>query len=283
MRNVVLLTVFFFLFSSLSYAKISVVTSTYILSVIVKEIGGDRVKTDYIIPASTNPHLFSPRPRALLKLARADLFIGIGLGFEFWFDRIKGLLRDKEVILLGDYYKHPLQLRVGAHNRIANPHIWLDMGFMAQVAFPVMAEALCKLDEKDCGFFHKNQKRLSEKVGRIREKYKKLFSTLKDYCFVDVKPAFEYLLLSSGILSCCVLIKKGSEEPTLGALKSLFERCRCRKGLVFYINDTSLADMVSSKLGYKPVELNPLGAPDITESYESLLLLNLSRIEKAVK
>ncbi len=283
MRIIALALVILLGFIPVSQARVFVVTSTYILSVIVKEIGSDSVSVDYIIPASTNPHLFSPRPRALLKLAGADLFVGVGFGFEFWMDRVRELLRGKQILMLGNYYKHPLQVRVMAKGRIANPHIWLDMDFMSRVAFRKIAGKLCSLDRAHCSLFFKNADELSERVKEIEKRYREFFKNLKDFCFVDIKPAFEYLLKSSGVSSCCVLIESGSGEPTVGSMKRLFERCRCRHGLVMYVSDSRIARMIASRLGYKSVELNPLGAPEITPTYESLLIMNLKRIKSALR
>ncbi len=264
-------------------AKIHVVTTTFILSSIVKQIGGRYVDSSYLIPSGSNPHVFSPRPKSLMRLAKADLFVGVGFGFEFWIDKVGDLLKNKEVLFLSDYYKHPIDAKIIDNKIVANPHIWLDLQFMANNAIYKINDKLCSLDVQHCSYFKENTEKLNKEIMDIRDRYISTLKSLKNCCFVDIKPAFEYLLKSVGQHSCSVLIKKGNEEPKISDIKQTVDRCRCSKGLVLYISNYQLARMIADKLNYSIVNLNPLGSPKDINSYPKLLLYNLNQIEKAFK
>ncbi len=262
--------------------KIKVVATTYIISSLVKQVGGEYAETSYIIPSGANPHIFSPKPKSLVKLADSDMFVGVGFGFEFWLDRIMPMLKGKDVVFLSDYYKNPLSKVVVKKRVIANPHIWLDMNFIGNVFVFKIADRLCRFDNKQCAYFKKNAKVLSSRINILRKSYKDEFLKKKAYCLLDIKPAFEYLLRSFNKSSCYVLAERGNREPTIKDIKGAIVHCRCRRGIILYINNRQLAKMMSEKLKFKAVELNPLGDPKVLNSYVRLMEYNLKQI-KGVK
>ncbi len=285
MRRIVFLILSFFLLTGTANAKFTVNTSLYIISTIVKYIGKDRVEVSYIVPPSSNPHLFSPTPRSLGNFEDATLFIGVGCGLEFWFDRVSYLRKGKPNLFLCDFYKNPLGVFRLGKKIYANPHIWFDLTFMKSVAIPKIVKEMCRLDVKDCNFFKIREHKFVEQLGKIIAKYKSFFKNHRDLCFVDVKPAFEYLFKSMGRSSCGVVKKDESSMPRLGDLKGLLKSCRCRSGLVVYIQDFHMAKSIAHLLGYKSVFLNPLGnnEDERLNGYLKLLVFNLGQLERAVR
>ncbi len=285
MKRFILVLLFSFFLTETVNAKLTVNTSLYLLSSIIKYIGQNRVDTSYVIPASGNPHLFSPTPKSLVNFEKAQLFVGIGCGLEFWFDRVAHLRNGKPNLFLCKYYKNPLGvMRVGG-KFFANPHIWFDLKFMKNVAIPVIVKKMCQLDKKDCSLFRKKESSFIEELSRIIKAYIAFFKSHREVCFVDMKPAFEYLFKTMGRGSCGVVVKDESSMPRLGDLKNLIENCRCKKGVVVYIGNSHMAYSVAHLLNYKPVFLNPLGDPHDKRlnSYLKLLIFNLNQLKKAVR
>ncbi len=282
MKSLILSFVLIFVFSLNSFAKIRVVTTTFIISSIVKQVGGEYVDADYLIPSGANPHIFSPKPRSLSKLLSCDMYVGVGYGFEFWINRFENILNKKNVLMMSDYYKHPMDFRMVGGKETANPHIWLDLDFMADIFVFKIADGLCGLDRNHCEYFQKNAKNLSKDVKHIKIRYIKAFKGINDCCFLDIKPAFEYFLKSIGIRTCYVLIKKGNKEPKIRDISNAVKKCKCKHGVVVYINSIQVADMISQKLGYVSVMLNSLGSPKKLNSYTKLILYNLNKIENAI-
>ncbi len=284
MKRIIVFTFIIFIFISTSaFAKLRVTTTTFILSDIVKQIGKDKITVSYLIPSGANPHIFSPKPRSLEKLIKSDIFIGVGFGFEFWFDKIRYLTKNRPVLFLSDYYKTPIDLKVINSEKVANPHIWLDINFIKDVAIFKIADEFCRLDKSNCQFYKNNAKQFQKRLKNLSSNYKQTFSSMKDFCFLDIKPAFEYMLRSFNVKSCSVLIKKGNREPKIRDISCALGKCRCKKGAVLYINDKQLAQMMASKLHYKQIELNPLGDPKVLRSYEILMKHNLDCLQKIVQ
>lgn len=55
------------------HAAIKVVTTTEILADLVRQVGGDRVQVDSIVPPGSDPHSYEPGPRDAEKVSEADV------------------------------------------------------------------------------------------------------------------------------------------------------------------------------------------------------------------
>jgi anchored repeat ABC transporter substrate-binding protein len=56
-----------------SGGAIEIVTTTEILADLVRQVGGDRVSADSIVPAGGDPHSYEPTPTDAVKVAKADV------------------------------------------------------------------------------------------------------------------------------------------------------------------------------------------------------------------
>src|SRR4029077_10042724 len=70
--------------SSAWAARFHVITTTDYTAALAREVGGDKVDVETLVPPGFNADLYSPRPQDLYKIHRAKLFIMIGLNLEDW-------------------------------------------------------------------------------------------------------------------------------------------------------------------------------------------------------
>ena len=68
--------------------KLKIVASFSILGDLIRQVGKDLVDVTIIVPENTDPHLYQPNPKDAKLLAKADLVMTNGLGFEGWLDRL---------------------------------------------------------------------------------------------------------------------------------------------------------------------------------------------------
>jgi zinc/manganese transport system substrate-binding protein len=68
--------------------KIKVVASFSILGDIVQQVGGDDIDLHILAGRNSDAHVFEPTPSDAKTLAKADLVIINGLGFEGWMERL---------------------------------------------------------------------------------------------------------------------------------------------------------------------------------------------------
>ncbi|MFN3653434.1 MAG: metal ABC transporter substrate-binding protein [Armatimonadota bacterium] len=69
-------------------AKVDVVAANQDLAWVVRAVGGNQVSVDYLASSNQDPHLIDPRPSQVVKLARADMAVRIGMDLDLWFDSL---------------------------------------------------------------------------------------------------------------------------------------------------------------------------------------------------
>src|SRR5437588_6490818 len=133
-----------------------VVATTADLAALAAEVGGDLVDVQTIVPPGSDPEAFEPRPGDLDKVRRADVLVRVGLGYDYWLDRLIGQVADRRLMRGGEAYVDAsagiplLEIRgqsvvnEGGHaHGVANPHYWLDPE-NAAIITAGMAEALAR-------------------------------------------------------------------------------------------------------------------------------------------
>src|SRR5262249_19861762 len=126
-------------FAAPADAGLRIAAATTDLAAIATAVGGDWVTVDTIVPAATDPEAFEPRPGDLEKIRGAQLLLRVGLGYDYWLDKLVRQAGDKRLMRGGEAYVDasvgiPL-LEVSGQNvvnegghahGVANPHYWLD-------------------------------------------------------------------------------------------------------------------------------------------------------------
>ena len=69
---------------------LSVVASTTIVEDLVKQVGGDRVTVESIVPTGADPHTFTLSPSDIRKTAEADLLVIVGAGLAAMEEDLEG-------------------------------------------------------------------------------------------------------------------------------------------------------------------------------------------------
>ena len=137
-------------------AAARVVATTADLTALAAAVGGDLVEVETIVPPGSDPEAFEPRPGDLDKVRHADVLIRVGLGYDYWLDRLIGQIADQRLMRGGEAYVDAsagiplLEIRgqsvvnEGGHaHGVANPHYWLDPE-NAAIMTAGIAEALAR-------------------------------------------------------------------------------------------------------------------------------------------
>jgi zinc/manganese transport system substrate-binding protein len=184
MKKIVLIALIS-LFSTISFAEIKVVTTTTVIYDLVKEIGKEKVKVDYICRGDQDPHFLEILPSNMLKLRNANLVFKIGLGLEMWLQQIiDGSRNDKlkQIDLSTDIEKKEvptgkIDASQGDVHPQGNPHYWLDPYNVKAMAEVIYLE-LALLTPDNGSYFKKNLDnylaQLDKKIAEWESKMSKL-------------------------------------------------------------------------------------------------------------
>jgi ABC-type Zn uptake system ZnuABC Zn-binding protein ZnuA len=159
-------------------ADLRVVAATTDLAAIAAVIGGDLVTVDTVVPPAVDPEAFEPRPGDLEKVRNAQLLVRVGLGYDYWLDKLVRQIGDPRLARGGDAYVDasrgiPLLEVIGqglveegghAHGT-ANPHYWLDPE-NAKIISLGIAERLTRLLPGEAGRIGANRDRFVGELDR---------------------------------------------------------------------------------------------------------------------
>jgi zinc/manganese transport system substrate-binding protein len=120
---------------------------------IAAQIGGRHVRVNSLLnDPGTDPHLYNSTPRDALRLARANLAIVNGLGYDDFARKLLDVTgsRRRHVLTVADI--------AGSRGHDANPHLWYDAPRLPEVGRTI-ADDLAAQDPRDAGYFRANAAR----------------------------------------------------------------------------------------------------------------------------
>ncbi len=145
--------------------KIQVVTSTDVYASIVESIGADHVEVSSLInKPSQDPHSYEATAQDKLAVAKAQLGVENGGGYDDFFDRLAGggTLPAEKILNATEISG----LRTDANTADFNEHVWYSLPTAGRVADAVAAR-LAELDPEAAGVFKDNATAFKDSAARI--------------------------------------------------------------------------------------------------------------------
>lgn len=147
---------------------INVVTTTQDLASIASFVGGKRVTVSSLVTGARDPHFLEAKPSFMSRVARADLFVAIGLDLEVGYERPilegsrnrrvqpgqPGHLHASAGCKILDVRSSVSRAEGDVHPQ-GNPHIWLDPYNARQIAWNIRG-ALAKVDPSGAAEYERN-------------------------------------------------------------------------------------------------------------------------------
>ncbi len=145
---------------SSAQAKVLVAASTNDLASIAASVGGDAVEVFSIAKPSADPHRIEALPSYMVKVARAKVYLKVGLGLDQWADAIVDGSRNARIQIVDcSVGVHVLEKPTGKVDASmgdvhpdGNPHYWMDPRNGGAVARNI-ADALAKADPANAARF----------------------------------------------------------------------------------------------------------------------------------
>ncbi|MEX6626560.1 metal ABC transporter solute-binding protein, Zn/Mn family [Tenacibaculum salmonis] len=145
--------------------KLNVVTTTTMITDLVKNIGRDKIEINGLMGAGVDPHLYKASEGDVSKLFNADVVIYNGLHLEGKLEEVfeKMEHQNKKTIVVSDVIdkKNLIASELFASNY--DPHIWFDITNWTKMTSYV-ADKLAQIDVKNASFYKENAKIYLEKL-----------------------------------------------------------------------------------------------------------------------
>lgn len=180
------LTLLAALTASPSIAAIGVAASVPDLASIASAIGGSRLETFSVARADANPHSVEVLPSYMIKVAKAKVFLKVGLGLDAWADAIVRGSRNRSIDVVDcsdgiEVMEKPISKVDASQGDVhpeGNPHYWLDPANGAILARTI-ENALVKADPSGRAEYEAGLSRFLKELEARRTGWKAKMSPLE--------------------------------------------------------------------------------------------------------
>ena len=178
-----------------STGKLKVVTTTTMITDLVKNIGGDAVEVEGLMGAGVDPHLYKASEGDVSKLYTADVIFYNGLHLEGKlvevFEKMES--SNKVTVPLGEFL-NKTEL-IGSEYFASNydPHVWFNIEYFKEFAEKV-TEVLQEADPENSELFQKNKEKFITELSVLEAWVKETVETLpkEKRILVTAHDAFNY-------------------------------------------------------------------------------------------
>jgi manganese/zinc/iron transport system substrate-binding protein len=175
--------------------KLNVVTTTTMITDLVKNIGGDKLEVKGLMGAGVDPHLYKASEGDVSKLFNADAVIYTGLHLEGKLEEVfeKMEHQNKKTIVASDAIdkKNLISSELFASNY--DPHIWFDINNWTRITSHI-AEKLAEIDVVNTDFYKNNAKTYLDKLSALNKEVENKINELpvEKRVLVTAHDAFNY-------------------------------------------------------------------------------------------
>ncbi|MBC3845637.1 zinc ABC transporter substrate-binding protein [Winogradskyella echinorum] len=198
MKKGILLLAILFVFSckneTKSNGKLNVVTSTTMITDLVKNIGGDYINVEGLMGSGVDPHLYKASEGDVTKLVNADVIFYNGLHLEGKLVEIfEKMDSDKETIALADEINKKQLIVSEYFASNYDPHVWFDINFFKQFVEKVTI-VLSEKDPINAEKYRENEKRYLADLNKLDEDVQGVVDVLpkEKRILVTAHDAFNY-------------------------------------------------------------------------------------------
>ena len=227
----------------------------------VERVGGDSVSVEVLVRPGQSPEMYAPGASQMVKLARADLFFGIGVPVEGpLFQRMAASMKGVQVVQTGTEPSVNHSLCAGGHHHHSenDPHIWLDPVQMI-AAVGIIRNALMAVSPEQAGLYEQNAQALIVELTNLDAALAEQLAPYAGRAFYINHPAMGHFAARYGLEQAS--IEHAGTAPSARRIAELVREAKAAKvGAVFTQPEfgRSSATVLARALGVEVVEIDLL-------------------------
>lgn len=178
-----------------SNGKLNVVTTTTMITDLVKNIGGDSINVQGLMGSGVDPHLYKASEGDVTKLANADIIFYGGLHLEGKLVEVfeKMAHQNIKTVALSDALDPKTLIRSEFFKGNYDPHVWFNIDYWKTITAYVV-ETLSEANPENKATFEANGKHYIMKLDALETEIKAIIETLpkEKRILVTAHDAFSY-------------------------------------------------------------------------------------------
>jgi ABC-type Zn uptake system ZnuABC Zn-binding protein ZnuA len=269
-------------------SKLTVATTTTVFADMVRQIGGDAVEVESLVPANGDVHTFSPTPSQARLLSRAGLVVMNGLGLDDWLDGTVADVGTSATVLKLAVGLPGAEYVAGDDGETANPHLWMDVTYAKAYAARI-TEALAAADPAHAASYRANGQTYAGTLERLDAWVHDQIAAIPEANrrFVSFHDAFPYFARRYGLQIVGVAVEAPGQDPSAGYTAQLIQAIRQAHVKAIFSEaqfPPKLVDQLASETGATVVANlydDSVGDPPVT-TYEAVIRWDVDQFVKAL-
>ncbi|MFA7314386.1 MAG: metal ABC transporter substrate-binding protein [Candidatus Magasanikbacteria bacterium] len=274
--------------------KLKIVASIFPLYDLVKEIGGDKVDVNVILPPGASPHTFEVSTSQIKSLQGTKIFFVNGQSLDNWVKDITDSVPGAETYDLSqnvtlqrldesdpNHIPDPDQVDTTSYD----PHYWLNLDNAILIAQAV-SNKLSEFNPQNKGYYNINTQDFIEKLQTKDVEWKNKLSSLTNKNIVVFHDAWGYFADHFDLKIVGTFEPFPGQEPTAQYLKELQKTVKDDNIKTLFVEPQLSQDSIktlASDLGVQIKTLDPLGGVDGRMSYIEMMDFNVNNIYELLK
>jgi manganese/iron transport system substrate-binding protein len=277
--------------------KLQVVATTTIVGDVVRNIGGNDIQLNVLLPPGSDPHSFDPTPQDAAKIAKANLIFANGAGLETFLDSLlKNAGSQAQIVAVSD----GIQLIRFQSNLPGeesgpgggDPHTWFDPQNV-KVWVQNIEKALSAKDPANAQTYAANAQRYKQQldeldswiqaqVGQIPPGQRKLVTDHEAFTYFAIRYGFQQV--GAIVPGYSTLAQPSAQE--LAALEDAIRSLGVKAVFVGETVNSNLAQRVAQDTGVKLVYLYTGALSDsngAADTYLDFMRYDVSQIVNGLK
>jgi zinc/manganese transport system substrate-binding protein len=279
-------------------ARVRVIAATENLAWVTDQIGGTLVSTDYLSRGDQDPHMIEPRPSQVVKLARADMLVRIGMDLDLWLDSLLDAARNPKIARGASGYVdahvglRPLEVpsgkldpSMGDIHIYGNPHYEFSPEVMRTIVARNILAGLVRIDPGNAATYRSNYNALSTRLQEAEQRWRATLAPFRGREVVTYHKTFPYMLDYFGLKEFANVEPKPGIKPSAGHVAQVAQEMK-QNGVKVIIAESyrprEFSDLLARQSGGKVVQVPAgIGGEKGIDSYFALMDAIVNRIAAA--
>ncbi len=298
MMRLLIATAFLACLTCAQAEPLRVASLSTVMADLARNIGAERVEVIEIVKPGVDPHIYEPTPGDRKTIAKSQILLASGLGFEGYLDKLRPSLEKAGVRLVvgGDVVK-PIEAPCEGHedhdhshsHGSSDPHWWHSISNVQSVTAQI-CDAFITADPAGKAAYEANAKKLQSRLAALSKWVRLQLAVLPkaNRVLVTSHDALGYFAHESGFEIFAVQGISTSDQPSSQKVKRLIEEIKARKVKAIFaenIENPKVLEQITNETGAKlggVLYADGLGS-GVAATYEGMMKSNVSTIVEALK
>jgi ABC-type Zn uptake system ZnuABC Zn-binding protein ZnuA len=266
--------------------RVQIVATTTILADLVRQVGGDRVSVESLVPKGGEAHTFDPTPSDVRRVVQADLVVRNGLGLDDWLVQLiaDSGTKARTVALAEDLPGATYLVDAESDHGTVNPHLWLDVANARRYVARI-AEDLETVDPGHAADYRRRAEAYDAQLAALDAETRARLAAVpeRDRTVISFHDAFPYFAAAYGLTVDGTVVDAPGQDPSASQVEALVAEIRA-KGVKAILAEAQFSDKLVQAIAdeggatvVSDLYTDSVGDPPI-DTYEAVMRWDLDRL-----